>query len=166
MALTFEDGYQYDDGEAHWENLKAVPWFQEQDARSKHPVPDADQHRDSDSHNREAQKAAGEALLGRRLTMLWPAEGEWFQGTVVRFHGSGQHIIEWDDREISIHDLDCERVQWITDALSPAADRRTNALDAELPTPRMERRESTVDQGCARTSLQAGLPMPPGLEEL
>ena len=53
MALTFEDGYQYDDGEAHWENLKAVRWFQEQDARSKHPVPDADQHRDSDSHNRE-----------------------------------------------------------------------------------------------------------------
>jgi hypothetical protein len=94
---------QYDDGEDHWENFKMVRWVREQDEGETV----------ADGHCGEAEKVAGEKSLGRRLTMLWPAEKQWFYGTIIKFHFSGQHIIEWDDREISIHDLSCERFQWV-----------------------------------------------------
>ena len=57
----------------------------------------------------------GQELIGRRLRMLWDAEREWFFGTVIRFCALVGHVIEWDDREVSVHDLRSEIFQWISE---------------------------------------------------
>jgi hypothetical protein len=57
----------------------------------------------------------GQELIGRRLRMLWAAESEWFFGTMIRFCALVGHVIEWDDREVSVHDLSSEIFEWISE---------------------------------------------------
>ena len=104
-----EGVWQYDDGEAHWESFTRARWEYE---------PEDDETNDAVGARRGCRRGRKRAvleepLLSRRLAMWWPAEQEWFHGTICKFHSSGQHIIEWDDGEVSIHDLSAERFRWI-----------------------------------------------------
>ena len=160
-----------------------MQWVQEQDVMDTDTITDFRQGPKRGSHSGGAWVAAGEAVVGRRLTMFWPAEGAWFQGSVLRFHASGQHIIEWDDGEISVHDLGSESYRWLSEkegddaVVGSAAACKEDALLAERLTPLMDRRGSMLGQrngsiclgrlqSCHESGEEEDSSMPPGLEEL
>ena len=124
--------------------------------------------------------AGGEQMLGRRLEMYWPAEEEWFHGTIIKVHVSGQHIVEWEDHEISIHDLDNENIRWISErpqgddeAVGPAAADRRDRLEAEEECELLTPGQGFVGNcepphqqiACQEDQDEADSSMPPGLEE-
>jgi len=136
VAPTDPQGvWQYDDGEAHWENLARVRWEYEPEDEETTDTPTVGvrqrgcrrRRRRAVKHGGDAEGGGGEEMLGeellsRRLAMWWPAEQECFPGTIVKFHNSGQHIVEWDDGEVSIHDLSAEKFRWIASCEPPRGD--------------------------------------------
>ncbi|KAK3268450.1 hypothetical protein CYMTET_23049 [Cymbomonas tetramitiformis] len=81
--------------------------------------------------------AGGAALLGRRVRVVWPAEGASFDGTVHSWSPvDGQHEVWYDDGDIQRHDLSEEQVEWLgheqeqqpQEGVSPASPPRVEGL--------------------------------------
>jgi hypothetical protein len=71
------------------------------------------QHVPRDVEDIDGRQLSGKKQIGRRLRLLWAAERKWFFGTVIRFCVLVGHVIEWDDREVSVNDLSSETFKWI-----------------------------------------------------
>ncbi|KAK3244436.1 hypothetical protein CYMTET_45949 [Cymbomonas tetramitiformis] len=56
----------------------------------------------------------GAALVGRRVRVVWPAEGTSFDGTVHSWSPvDGQHEVQYDDGDVQWHVLSAEQVEWL-----------------------------------------------------
>ncbi|KAK3268452.1 hypothetical protein CYMTET_23051 [Cymbomonas tetramitiformis] len=59
--------------------------------------------------------AGGAALLGRRVRVVWPAEGASFDGTVHSWSPeNGQHQVRYHDGDVQWHVLSAEQVEWLS----------------------------------------------------
>ncbi|KAK3258684.1 hypothetical protein CYMTET_32281 [Cymbomonas tetramitiformis] len=60
-------------------------------------------------------RETGAALLGRRVRVVWPAEGTSFDGTVHSWSPvDGQHEVQYDDGDVQWHVLSAEQVEWLS----------------------------------------------------
>jgi hypothetical protein len=171
--------HQYDDGEAHWENFKLVRWEKVHEDKKTDAVKVVDQRKGSSGLGSGLGGAGGKEMLGRRFEMYWPAEEEWFYGTVIKVHVSGQHIVEWEDREISIHDLGNEKIRWVSEQRQGDDEAGGGAAmnRKDRPAAEEECKLETLGQGhvgtcerlqnvCQEDQDENDSSMPPGLEEL
>lgn len=66
--------------------------------------------------------APGSDVLGKKLSVYWPADDAWYSGTVTDHNlSNGQHLVKYDDGEEEWVLLAHERVRW-----DPSNDQPTN----------------------------------------
>lgn len=57
--------------------------------------------------------APGAEVVGKALSVYWPADDAWYSGTVTNHNSSnGQHLVKYDDGEEEWVLLAHERVRW------------------------------------------------------
>lgn len=67
-----------------------------------------------------ARRPAGESLTGRRVRVWWPAESEWFLGTVGGRRGGGsKYSVEYDDGDQGVVDFSTEKHELLEAGAQP-----------------------------------------------
>jgi hypothetical protein len=68
--------------------------------------------------------ASAQEVVGRRLRVYWPDEGDWFFGEVTGYDGkTGRHNVSYDDGDVENLSLSAsagERFEWVSDQAGAA----------------------------------------------